>query len=342
MNILSKITEIFPAPSFLNISATGVEISQDGLRFAVFSHDGGGLKLTDFGYTPSPSNNMFSDEIFEGLKKISEKKHRLIRATIPEESTYLFILPIEEYKDDIRSFIEFHIEENVPLSPRDAIFDYIIFKEEGKKFAAVTVVSRETVETHIEFYKKASLLPVSFIPESRAVAAALAHGLSDTSLVVHISKSKTIVSVLKQGVIRFTSAIQSGGSLVTDALSKYHNITIGEAENMKYQNGFDSDDDSHGRFMALANAMSPLRDEIERVILYWETKSVLKTKVARIIVSGSEANIPGLVEYMRESLKRSVEKGDAWSSMERYKKEVPSLPFKDSLAFAPIIGLFIA
>jgi Tfp pilus assembly PilM family ATPase len=98
--------------------------------------------------------------------------------------------------------------------------------------------------------------------------------------------------------------------------------------------------EDHDCFLALGNAISVIRDEIERVIIYWHTHDEKNGAVEKIILSGSNANMPGLAEYLEESLRVKVEKGNVWLNFPRYKDEVPEIPLTDSLSFSPLLGIF--
>ena len=337
-----KFQKFFPTPAFLNFSGTALDFSSEGFRYVDFSKDEKGLKLKSFGFEKIEGKDFSNSPEAESLlKKVSTKKIKYIRAIVPEESSYLFILPIEGDGSSVREEVEFHLEENVPLAPNNTVFDYKLFFEEGKKFAVVTALSSDTVLNYIKFFEGAGIKPISFIPESHALARNLIpKGEKGVILIAHINKNKTVIAVAKDRIIRFSSAIQFGGEMVTEAISKYCKISLEKAEEIKNKEGFSIKTDDHDCFLALGNAVSVIRDEIERVVIYWHTHDEKNGAVEKIVLSGSNANMPGLAEYLSESLRIKVEKGNVWSNFPRYQKEVPEIPLEDSLSFAPLLGIF--
>ncbi|MFA6463958.1 MAG: pilus assembly protein PilM [Candidatus Paceibacterota bacterium] len=337
-----KFLKFFPTPIFLNFSGTGIDFSTEGFRFVDFERDEKGFKLKKFGFQNILEKDfLHSEQAFSFLKKISDKKIKYVRVIVPEESSYLFILPIEGDEASARGEIEFHLEENVPLLPSNTVFDFITFSEDGKKIAVVTALSQDTVSTYVDFFEKNNIKPISFIPESHALAKDLIkNDEKGVVLIAHISKNKTVIAVAKNRIIRFSSAIKFGGEMITEAIAKYCQIPLDQAEIIKNEKGFSMKEENHDCFLALGNSISAIRDEIERVIIYWQTHDEKNGVIEKIIISGSNANMPGLVEHLSESLRIKTEKGDVWSNFPRYKDEVPEIPFGDSLSYAALLGIF--
>ncbi len=157
---------------------------------------------------------------------------------------------------------------------------------------------------------------------------------------VYLSENKTVFSVVSQGYVQFSSTLGAGGSLMTSALAKYFNKTPEEAIKMKKEKGF-SKDENQDLISAMVNAISVLRDEIQKALLYWNTHQDKDSKfpIKKIVLIGDDAIIPGFSEYLSVSLKMPVVVGNVWENFERYKDEVPPLHFNDSVSFGACIGL---
>ncbi len=345
--ISKKFFTLFPTPRFLKFSYVGFEICSDRVRYAeILNKDGKGIGLGRHGEQVfTPGDDIFSNQSLKNVLTEIAKKEKIthIKATLPEESNYIFTLNVEgEDIEAVRNFIEFRLEENVPISGADALFDaYLLPSQEDQKRAVVSVVSREIVEKYINLFKECNLTPVAFMAEASSLSRSVIkkHDLS-TNLLVYLSKNKTVFSVVNQGYVQFSSTLGVGSSLMTSALKKYFEVSDEEALKMKKEKGF-VDKDNKDVMSALVNAVSVLRDEIQRVELYWRTHHD-KTSVApieRVVLLGDDASIPGFAEYLSVSLKTKVEMGNVWENFEKYKTEVPPLHFDDSLSFGACIGL---
>ncbi len=340
---IGRILKVSPSPFFLNISYAGIDFSSESIKYVDFVVDTKGLKLKKFGAKEITEKDFFaSEEAKNFLKEISKKSIKFAKVVVPEQLSYIFTIPLEGEIDSAREEIEFHIEENVPISLKDAVFDYVAYFEAGKKWAAVTVIASDVINNFENFLNQAGIEPISFLSESAAISRNLIlKNQKGISLIAHICRDKTVVIISKDGIVKFSSVIQSGGEILSEAISKYLNVGMDQAEKIKNEQGFNMNTEDHNSFMALGNAISIIRDEIERVIIYWQTHNASDGAIEKVILSGSNALMPGLPEYLSESLRIKVEKGEAWINFPRYKDEVPVIPFKDSLSFTPSLGLFV-
>lgn len=344
---MKKFLHLFPTPRFLKFSYVGFEISSNCVRYAEICDSGRGLGLARHGEKKiDVSDDIFSNQSLKNaLKEIASKeKITHIKATLPEEFTYLFTLPVQgDSEKEIRSSIEFHLEENVPLSVSDALFDFYLLPEvNGQKTAVVSVVSSNIVEKYISLFKENGLTPVAFMVESSSLSrTVIPKDDFGTYMIVYLSERKTVFSVVSQGYVQFSSTLSLGGSIMTDALSKYFKISEDEAKKMKMEKGFSNDNTDSELMSALANTVAVLRDEIQRVLSYWYSHSSNSNKdsIKKIILVGSDASIPGFAEYLSLTLKTPAVLGNVWENVFRYKTDVPPIKFNDSLSFGACIGL---
>lgn len=346
--IAQKFLKVFPTPRFLKFSYVGFEISQNRIRYAeVLNKDGKGIGLGRFGecsYTPT--EDMFSNEDLKRVLRDIAQKEKIthIKATLPEESTYLFTIEVDgSNNEEIRNSIEFHLEENVPVAGSDALFDFYLLPtavNEPKK-AVVSVVSSEIVEKYIGLFEECGLTPVAFMAESSSFSRAIIKkGDMETNVLVYVSQNKTVFSVASRGYVQFSSTLSVGGSVMTDALKKYFAVSQEDAEKMKKENGFEKRENSEV-MSALINAIAVLRDEIERIEIYWRTHHDKENQspIKKVLLIGSDAIIPGFSEYLSLSLRTPVRVGNVWENFPRYNTEVPPLHFNEAVSFGACIGL---
>ena len=343
-----KLLNFFPTPKFLKFYYVGMRISHHSIHYVELKNDERGLRLGRFGERKFASfPDIFSHEALkDSLREIRKKeKIEFIKLALPEEETYLFKVEVEgSTPKEIRSSIEFQLEENVPISGNDAIFEYDLLpnKKGEKKEAVVSVVSKQTIYKYDEFFKEFGIIPVSYVAESNSLSrAVIKKGDKETSIIVNLSDQRTVCAVVSRGLVQFSSILNAGSFLITDALRKHYDLSIEDAEKMKEEKGIVKGEDNEATFSVLINAVSVLRDEIERVSIYWGTHHDKESKwpVKRIILVGKDAIIPGFVDYLSASLKMDVCVADIWCNLSRYKVEVPPIMQKDSLSFGTSIGL---
>ncbi len=333
----------------------GFDISTNAVRYVQLIKSPKGLVLGRFNTQifPKPINLeeklSSNQDLILSLKKIQKNnKFNFVEIAIPEEKAYLFTTEIPSGDDEVvRNHIEFHLEENVPISLVDAVFDYHIIKKDDKKgisFASVSVVPRAVIDDFITLFEKCGMTPVSFLIENQAISRAII-SLKDmeTYLVVNIGRTKTVLSIVSEQAVQFTSTVNIGADDFATAIAKENSISKEEAEKMIWEKGFVRTGNNNDFFLSLINVASALRDEILRVYMYWisyvDKNGKDPTVSFKILLTGRSSSIIGFREYMALSLNVSVDLANVWVNVLSFDNEIPPIERLDSLDYATVIGL---
>ena len=114
---------------------------------------------------------------------------------------------------------------------------------------------------------------------------------------------------------------------------------------MKTERGISKKKEESELFFSLANTLSVLKDEIEKLVSYWQTHlerySNVRQKITRVVLCGSESGLQGFPEYLEANLGMPVELGNVWSNVFSFDSYIPPISRKDSLAYATVIGLLL-
>ena len=188
------------------------------------------------------------------------------------------------------------------------------------------------------------MVVVSFEVESMALArSAIKQGSEGSVMIINIRDRVTVVTLIRNGVVRFTSAFAMGGNLITEALQKNFSVSFKEAEKIKNDKLYAENKESVAIFFSLANIVSVIKDEISKFYTYWLAKNdsggESGGKISKIILCGKDAAIAGLKEYLSQSLKIEVETAEVWVNAFSLNDRLPEISFLDSLNFAVAIGL---
>lgn len=313
----SKIfSSAFPAPKFLDLSYSGVSISDDFIRCIKFSKKNGRLTVDGFVQKTLPEGLVVSG-VINNIKEVSniltslkkDLKLSLIKVSLPEEKAYLFNTKIPRVEqNEIMSSIEFKMEENVPVPLSDLTFDYVITNPLGHKDHVDIVVSAlptKIIDSYTEMVQNAGLSILSLEIESQAVARALLpKDYTGAALIVHFGKERVGLYVVSNRIVHFTSTITTKGS---------------PSENLQFVSG-----------------------EIKKLYIYWHTlKENIdedNKKISEIIVCG-EGVSEEVVSHFSANIKTNVFLGNVWTNVLNVNEVVPPISFADSLCFAAAIGL---
>jgi len=347
----------FPTPNFLLRPAVGLDISDRSIRFVELIKKGGEIVLGDYGEKEIPEGALIEGDIkdIDLVKDVLENikatyDFRFVRLSLSEQQSYLFKITLPRVEQNkLRENIEEQIAGRVPL-PRESInFDYTIVKCGSASSAdkqtidvGVAVMPHAVIAQYLTLLTESGLVPLSFELEAHAITRAIVNPNDcGTIMIVDIGATRTGIAIVSDGIIQFTTTLNVGGNLLTEAIIKKFNIDFKEARELKERIGLIADkDEKLDMFSTLVLPVSTLRDEIKRYYIYWHTqKEEEHRKIEKIILCGGEANVPGLREYLSASLKEYVEMGNPWRNITNFENYIPEIPYNHSLRYTTALGL---
>ena len=350
----TRLLESFPPPSFLNVPTAGIDISDCSVK--VLS-----LKQTKIGFIPFffeerllPAGVITSGSIdnpealTETLAAIRKKFNiSFIRASLPEEKAYLFETSVPQTKDREQMFtnIEFKLEENVPIPPKDAIFDYdkISPQEGGVAKVSVTVFPKTTVDSYQAVFTNAGMTPLSFELEGQAAAdAVIQRGDQGTHMIVDFGRTRTGLAIVKNGIVGFTTTVDLGGSGLSEVIMKHFGVDELGAQKIKNEKQFADTAEDKEVYDAVRAVFSTLQSEINRHFVFWNTRDPnMKEdgRIKKIILCGGNAMLSGLPEFLARGIGVPVERANVWANAFSFDAYVPPLEYERSLSYATAIGL---
>lgn len=317
--------KLFPPPTFLMRPHAGLDISDDAIRCIEYHRTYHGLSIAKHAVQVLPDGLIKGGDIKDEkefvsiLNKFAEKNSLLYaKVSLPEEKAYLFQTDVPSANfGSIAQNIEFKLDQNVPLSAPDALFQFDLMPKAvtGNSLrASVSVVPRTYVEHYITLLRAGNISPVAFevVPKSIVAACTPFHS-TVTHLVVHVMKNKTGLYIVSEGVVCFTSTIGWG----SNDLDAVH--TMAHKDNSE---------------------SNILTNEINRVYSYWSTRVDIHTGISEIMVVGSRAEECEalLKNHGGEALSHSV-LPNVWHNAFDVNTYVPPITKTDSFEYAIAAGL---
>ncbi len=313
--------KLFPPPTFLLMPHAGLDISDDAIRCIQYHRTSHGLTVSKHAAQALPSGLVGGGDIKDEkeftsiLTKFADKNSLFYaKVSLPEEKAYLFQTDVPSANfSSIAQNIEFKLDQNVPLSAPDALFQFDLVPKavSGDLLrASVSVVPRTYVEHYIALLRNSKIYPIAFevVPKSIVASCTPVHS-SGTQLIVHVMKSKTGLYIVSEGVVCFTSTVSWG----SDDLA-----TV--SKDIK--------------------APNILVNELNRVHSYWMTRADVHAVISEIMFVGSMAEECELLLKDRggEGLSNSI-LPNVWNNAFDINSYVPPIPRKDSFEYAIAAGL---
>ncbi len=349
-NVLKR---FFPTPKFLVLPSFGLDISDESIKFIELVKTKNSIRLNRFGEKKIPPGIIESgkikdskkmEEILTLLRK--EEGLRSVRVSLPEEQVYLFNLKLgKPGLENVREAIELSLEEYIPISAQDTIFDYELLSEDEQNLRLqVAAIPKNVIEGYLSIFKNSMISAKSFELEAQAIVRAVVkRGDPGTYMIVDFGKKRTGIFIVSDGIVIFTSTLDMGGVMLTNMLEKDLKITFEEAEKKKIECGLKNNTCSAETSSLLLSGISVLRDEVMKHFLYWHTHKDEEGKdrppIKKIILCGGDSNLIGLPEYLSTSMKIGVEVANVWINITETEKHTPEMKFNQSLAFATTLGL---
>ena len=351
-----SIFDLFPAPRYLRFPVFGFDLSDRSLKYLELLRIRQGARLGRFGEAKIPQGLIEDGQILKKEELISllkdiqkERDIKYIAAALPEEKVFLRTVKLPLMEDrEIRVALESQLEENVPLSVSEAVFDYEIIPEidkNGHFDVSLAVAPKNFAESYAEVFQKAGFQPLLFDLESRALVRSLV-STEDNScqMIINFGATATNFVIAVGGKARFASVIKAAGRMLDQAIAKAFSVDLSEAEKIKKEKsllGGTSENDE--LFTALLPVVSAVADEVGRHISYWESHQdehgSPRSKIEKVILAGGDANLKGLVDYFSRRTGLPVEYGNVWMNVFSLNNYLPEISFKDSLRYAVASGL---
>lgn len=326
--------DLFPVPEFLLLSTVGVAVTDIDTKFVQLRREifGDGFKLMSSSRMSNPTGAVESglisqpDELAGVLKILFSRYNvRYAHAVLPEEKTYLFTTTIGSVPPEgLKDAAAFIIEENVPVTLTDSVFDFEIIKvseDTGDIKLAVSVVPKNVVDAYIKFFESAGVTPVSFDLESRAMARAVIRPEDKRShLIINLSLKKTGFYIVEDGVVQFSTTPAYG---------------VGQ-------------DQSY-------SSLNDLKTEMRKVMTFWNAHTdplhpssgeagqsgKPEGQIEKIILCGSGASSGDFVEKLMGGGEVPYELANVWLNMSPSRSRVSEIPTDESLDYASVIGLVL-
>lgn len=344
----------FPPPRFLRMHGVGINLSDHSIKMMAFERREDIYVPKHFTEEEIPERAVEDGDIKEQQAVVETLKGmkdtyglQFVYVSIPEEQGYIFSVEIPEVDtQEIHEAISVRLSEHVPLSTEESVFGWDVTKknaEKGTLQVNVSVLPRNIVEEYINICEGAGLIPLKFEVEAQAIHRALMRPTDmSTVMIVDIGRTRTGVSIVGRGSVRYTATLDVGGDMLTHAIRRVKDVSYDEAEIIKQTRGFRKEEDDELR-EALINGISVLTDEVSKRFDYWDTHSHKPgntgDRIEKIILCGGNASVPGLDEHISRSLEVPTEQANVWQNAFPTDAYVPELDYSHSLQYATAIGL---
>lgn len=308
----------------------GLDIGRSFIKVAKVEVSGSKKVLSAVAIVPTPAGGLQSESPVD-LKKVADSIRSVVSTakidtekcgiSLIESQVVTRLIQLPNLTDkELAAAINWEAEQYVPLPIKDVVLQYKIVNRPqsatDKMDVLLIAAPKRVVSKYLNIAKEAGLRADILETESAALSRALTRPGDPTSIIVSMGALSTELVIVQACSVVFTRSIASGGYNLTRAIMAEFNLPQKQAEDYKHTYGI-LEDKLSGKVAAI---LKPILDIIISEILKaveYSRSHVVNSQVARVVICGGGAYLPGLSEFLVERTSLEVSLGDPWSDFEK-------------------------
>ncbi len=213
--------------------------------------------------------------------------------------------------------VQLEVEQYVPIANDKLYIDYSKLSEtDGEAEIIIVAVPKTIIDSYLILAKILNLEVAGIqtsITASGRLFLATEEAKSPTVLIDFGSLSSDL-TIYDNGLV-ITSTISSGGDNITEKIASTLDVTNREAHIIKTKYGLNVSKKQQQIQNGLSPILQQMIKEIRRMIRYYEERNTSNGKISQIITMGGGANMPGLSNYIIDSLRLPVRMCEPWEKV---------------------------
>lgn len=268
----------------------------------------------------------------EAIKDLMREANVTARSgglSIPFSSSLVTILELPDSDEDaLKRIVPIEARKYIPIPVSEVSLDWFAIPKEEAQSSAFAELGQQKqqkkygqeillVAIHNSILQEYQTLTaeagvtVNFyeIEIFSAIRSSLGHGIAPI-MVVDFGASTTKIYIVERGVVRMTHLVTVGGQQITETLGRTMSWEFEKAERVKREHGLIDNtafsvDENERIKTAIISTLSRIFAEVNRVVLSYGQR--YNKNVAKIVLSGGGASLPGMQDVARTTLSTEVE-----------------------------------
>jgi type IV pilus assembly protein PilM len=302
----------------------GLDIGSTSVRAVEITRGREGPSVTRFGSVPLPPGVVQGGVIQDTAAVTAAIKQLWAAARFKNRSVALGVTNpqivvrqmsvINMPAKELRESLPFQVRDSLPLPVERSLLDFYPTGagETDETISGLLIAApKEAVITAVQAVERAGLHVALVDLASFALLRAASRLDRRVEAIVDIGAQITSVIVHDDGDPLIVRTVPRGSAEITEKLATTLKIDVLEAEALKCRTGVleDADEGSVRAAEVIREAVRPLVNEIRSSFAYLNTGE-RQTRVARLLISGGGALLPGLIELLANQLNVATEYAD--------------------------------
>ncbi len=244
---------------------------------------------------------------------------RRAAVSVPASKTFnrTVQFPKIDKKTDLEQAIRLEAEQYIPVPLDDLYIDYsIVSQDEKGTEVLVTAAPKKTIDSYITTLHLLGLEPIAVETTIAASGRLFQQTEQDNmpSILIDFGSLSSDVTIYDKTIV-VTGTISGGGDNFSELIRKKLGVSKAEADIIKTKYGLGVSKKQQEINDTLAPVLDELVREIKRMIRYYTERKNSEQNIEQIVTLGGGANMPGLSEYLTNSLRMPVRMCNPWESL---------------------------
>ncbi len=317
----------------------GLDIGYSSAKIMQLVASKQGHSVLGYGVVDFDANAINNGAIVEPellAKAINELFNRRIVGTIDTRRVAISVPAVRTFNrnmtlprldsKDLAEAVRLEAEQYIPVPIDDLYTDYQITRSTEKELEMLIVaVPKKVIDSYLVLGQILGLDVVAMETTIGSTSRLFVQAeRSDVPTVLIDFGSISADITVYDKTLAVTGTVPSGGDNFTELIAQSLKVNKAEAQVIKTKFGLSASKRQSEITGALTTSLSLLTKEIRRMIRYYEERAASKSHIGQIVTMGGGANMPGLSEYLTDTLRLPVRMCDPWQKLDFAGLQPPS------------------
>ncbi len=252
---------------------------------------------------------------------------RRVVASVPAAHTFAKTMTLPSLSSkELDEAVLSELQQYIPMSLEELYVDYsVIGKNKGSVEILAVGAPKKIIDSHMDLLNVLGLEAVAFDTSTGAAGRLFDYQDLSTDIpavLIDFGSLSADITIHDKTVI-VTSTASCGGDIFTSLIAKKLGVTTGEGYVIKTKYGLGKSKKQKEITEALSPELEKLIKEIRRMVRYYEDRSNKNKEIGQIVIMGGGAHMPGLSDYLTNSLRLPVRMSDPWQAFNLGRLKAP-------------------
>lgn len=242
-------------------------------------------------------------------------------AAMPSFSVFSSVLNLRNAKkEEMESAVMWEAKKVVPLNLDEMILDWKVIASAADNVVAadkqnvkilLTGAPKTLVKKYIDIFKESKMRLVSLETEMFSLIRALVGNDPSVVAVVDLGAVNTDIAIIENGLPMFTRTLDSGGIMVTKAVSDSLKVGFRRAEQFKLDLSLAGANADKTLPKIIEDTIANIVNEIKYSLNLFQQEN--NKTIEKIILAGGGAHLVNIADYLSKLMDINVTIGDPWA-----------------------------